>query len=265
MNPNNQNSEASASGKKSLTQELKEAYEVIDKLQHKLDTVSKELKDFAYIVSHDLKAPLRAISQLAMWISDDYMDALDDDGKDNMKLLLRRVKRLENLIEGVLQYSRAGRLMGDVTDQDLNEILTDVIEALDNPNGHSVEIVGTLPTFKADKKRIQGLFENLVGNAVRFMDKEKGEIKISCQEEGDFWKFGIEDNGPGIEEKDFERIFKIFQTLQPKDEVETTGAGLTVVNKIIQVYGGKIWIESKIGEGTTFFFTIPKSGLPAEE
>ena len=105
------------------------------------------------------------------------------------------------------------------------------------------------------------VFQNLLSNAIKYMDKPKGQIKIGCAEQNGFWKFSIEDNGPGIDQKHFEKIFQIFQTLSPRDQFESTGIGLTVVKKIILLYGGKIWVESKVGKGTTFFFTLPKQKI----
>jgi signal transduction histidine kinase len=109
------------------------------------------------------------------------------------------------------------------------------------------------------------VFQNLLSNAVKYMDKPKGLIKVGCVEEDSFWKFNITDNGPGIEEKHFERIFQMFQTLAPRDEFESTGVGLTVTKKIVELYKGKIWVESKVGEGSTFFFTLPKQDIGAEK
>ncbi len=106
--------------------------------------------------------------------------------------------------------------------------------------------------------RIRQVFENLLSNAVRFMGKPEGFVKVACEEEGEFWKFSVSDNGPGIDAQHFDRIFKIFQTLQAKDQLETTGVGLTLVKKIVELYGGKVWVESKVEQGSTFYFTLPK-------
>jgi signal transduction histidine kinase len=126
------------------------------------------------------------------------------------------------------------------------------------PENISITIEDELPEVKCEKTRIMQLFENLLSNAVKYMDKPDGEVKVSCIEEDGFWKFSVADNGRGIEEKHFERIFKMFQTLSSRDEFESTGVGLTVVKKIVELYDGKIWIESETGKGSTFFFTLPK-------
>lgn len=140
----------------------------------------------------------------------------------------------------------------------LKEVVTEVIGNLAPPKNIRVEITNRLPTILADKVRISQVFQNLISNSIKYMDKSKGYIKIGCKDEKSFWKFSVADNGPGIGKKYYEKVFKIFQTLGVRDDKESTGVGLSVVKKIIELYGGKIWLESKVGKGTTFFFTIPK-------
>jgi signal transduction histidine kinase len=231
-------------------------------LVKELEGVNQELKDFAYIASHDLKAPLRAIKTLADWISTDYADKLDQDGQEQLKLLRQRVDRMHNLIDGILQYSRVGRVREKLVEVELNKLLPEIIDMLAPPANIKITVESDLPTVKCEETRITQVFQNLLSNAVKYMDKPEGRIKVLCSEDGEFWKFGIADNGPGIEKKHWERIFKIFQTLAPRDEFESTGIGLTVVKKIVEIYGGKIWLESEVGKGTTFLFTFPKAGAP---
>lgn len=238
--------------------ERKMAEERQTQLLRELESVNQELNDFAYIVSHDLKAPLRAIGSLANWILADYTDKFDEDGKEQMNLLLSRVKRMHDLIEGILQYSRVGRIREDKIEINLNELVTGVIDIIASPENINVKIENELPTIMCEKTRIQQVFQNLLSNAIKFMDKPKGEVKIGCIENDGYWRFSVADNGPGIDEKHFAKIFQIFQTLSPRDEFESTGIGLSVVKKIVEMYGGKIWVESKVGYGSTFFFTLPK-------
>jgi light-regulated signal transduction histidine kinase (bacteriophytochrome) len=223
-----------------------------------VEKISQELRDFVYIVSHDLKAPLRGIETLANWISTDYGDKLDDEGKEQINLLVRRVNRMHNLIEGILQYSRVGRIEDEKVEVNLNELVTDVIDRIAPPENITITVENELPTIKCEQTRTTQVFLNLLDNAVKYMDKPQGQIKVGCVEEDGFWKFSIADNGPGIEEKHFERIFKIFQTLNARDELESTGIGLTIAKKIIEFHNGKIWVESEPGQGSTFFFTLPK-------
>ncbi len=238
--------------------ERKKAEERQAQLLREVESINQELKDFAYVVSHDLKAPLRGIGTLVNWISTDYADKLDDEGKEQMGLLLRRVDRMHNLIEGVLQYSRVGRVKEEIVQVDLKALVPEVIDMVAAPEKIEITIEDELPTVELEETRIIQVFQNLISNAVKYMDKPQGEIRIGCVEEDGFWKFSIADNGPGIEEKYFERIFKIFQTLSARDEFESTGVGLTVVKKIIEMYNGKIWVQSEHGKGSTFFFTLPK-------
>jgi signal transduction histidine kinase len=250
---------------KQLTAEIGEREKAEDKqaqLLKELENVNQELKDFAYIASHDLKAPLRAIKTLADWISTDYADKLDQDGQEQLKLLRQRVDRMHNLIDGILQYSRVGRVREKLVDVELDKLLPEIIDTLAPPAHIKIVVETELPTVKCEETRITQVFQNLLSNAVKYMDKPEGTIKVGCAEEGEFWKFSIADNGPGIEKKHWERIFKIFQTLLPRDEFESTGIGLTVVKKIVEQYSGRIWLESEFGQGTTFFFTFPKAGAP---
>ncbi len=243
--------------------ERKKAEEKQAQLLRKVENINQELKDFAYIVSHDLKAPLRGIKTLTEWLRTDYADKLDADGKEQMSLLTGRVDRMHNLIDGVLRYSRLGRVSERHTPIDLNQLVPETIDMVSAPENIQITVENRLPTVVSERTRITQVFQNLLSNAVKYMDKPKGLIKIGCSEEGGFWKFSVSDNGPGIEERHFERIFKIFQTLKARDQFESTGVGLTLVKKIVEMYGGKIWVESKIAEGTTFFFTLPKQSTPS--
>lgn len=239
--------------------ERKRAEEQKARLMHELESTHEELKNFAYVVSHDLKAPLRAISALAGWLSHDYSDKFDEEGKEHMRLLIKRVYRMDNLINGILQYSRVGQVKEKMIAVDLDQLVREVIDLLSPPPNIVVTIENTLPTVMAEPTRIEQVFQNLLSNAIKYMDKPQGEIRIACSSEGKQWKFLITDNGPGIELRHFERIFQLFQTLVPRDRVEGTGVGLSLVKKIVEMYGGKIWLESKVGEGSTFFFTLPKT------
>jgi len=224
-----------------------------------------ELEDFAYIVSHDLKAPLRAIGTLSEWIETDYSDRLDDDGREQLGLLRQRVKRMHDLIEGVLAYSRAGRVREEMTRVDLNDLVPEIIDMIAPPDTIAIRIETPLPVIVAERTRIGQVFENLLSNAVKFMDKPDGRISISCADEGGSWRFSVSDNGPGIEERHFERIFKIFQTLSSRDDFESTGVGLSLVRKIVTMYRGTVDVESTVGEGTTFHITLPKKEKEAHE
>jgi PAS domain S-box-containing protein len=245
-----------------VNQDITERKQVEQKqaqLLEQLTAANQELRDFAYVVSHDLKAPLRAIQILADWLVMDYQDKLDEQGRESLRLLGSRVDRMQNLIDGVLQYSRVGRTEQTVARVALSQIVPEIIATLGVPKHISIHIENDLPTIEADPTRITQVFQNLLSNAIKYMDKPAGDIRVDGVEDHGFWKFSVSDNGPGIEKKHFERIFKLFQALAPRDSRESTGVGLTITRKIVEMYGGKIWVESEVGHGSTFFFTLPKS------
>ena len=233
-----------------------------NELIEKVDKINRELNDFASIVSHDLKAPLRGIKTLANWILADSADKLGDQANEQINLLLDRVERMYNLIEGALQYSRLGQTKGTQIQVNLNTFVPEIINMVVPPENITVTIENELPVIECDETQIMQVFQNLLSNAIKYMDKPQGWIKIGCVEQDGFWKFSIADNGPGIEEKHFEKIFKIFQALPTSPRFEGTGVGLTITKKIVELYNGKIWVESKVGEGSTFFFTLPKQKGP---
>lgn len=234
------------------------------KAEQLLESVNQELKNFAYVISHDLKTPLRGIKNLAEWIAADYADKLDDEGKKRINLLMTRVDRMRELINGVLQYSRVGRLEEHKAVINLNEIVAETVDMIAPLGNVAVTVENRMPYVECSRTRITQVFQNLLSNAIKYMDKPQSWIKIGCVEENGFWKFSITDNGRGIKEEHFEKIFQLFQTVEPLNESESTGIGLTLVKKIIEMYGGRIWVQSTAGEYTTFFFTLPKQQIPAE-
>ena len=243
-----------------LLEDVNKSRGELQKMNIEYDAANKELKEFAYIVSHDLKAPLRAISQLTHWISEDYSELFDNDGKEQMALILQRVKRMDGLIDGILRYSRVGRIQEKEERLDLNLLVKEVIENIAPPGTIQILFEDTLPVVWRDPTRMAQVFQNLLGNSIKFMDKKEGIIRVGCVDDGTFWKFNVSDNGPGIDQRYYGKIFQIFQTLTSRDEHESTGIGLTLVKKIIHLYGGSVWVESELGKGATFFFTLPKQG-----
>lgn len=247
----------------------KRAEERQAQLLRQVEAANQELNDFAYVVSHDLKAPLRAIDSLARWLLADYGEKFDADGREQMNLLVGRVDRMRALIDGILQYSRAGRLRTEGAPVDLAALVPEVIENLAPPAHIRVTVEGRFPVVIGDKVRFEQVFQNLLSNALKYMDKPQGDVRIGCAPEPEtaedgcrLWRFHVADNGPGIEEKDFGRVFQLFQTLRPRDEADSTGVGLSVVKKIVETSGGRVWLESVVGKGTTFYFTLPIA--PAE-
>jgi two-component system, LuxR family, sensor kinase FixL len=224
-----------------------------------LEQTNQQLKDFAHVVSHDLKAPLRGIKTLAEWIAKDYGDKLDDAGRSQIQLLVGRVERMHCLIHGILRYSEAGEAEEEQTTVCLDDLLPEIVDTVSPPGHITVTIDGPLPAICGETTRVTQVFQNLIGNAVKYMDKPRGRIRIGCAEEDGFWRFSVSDNGPGIDRKYFERIFNLFQTVSPHGDQESTGVGLAIVKKIVEKYGGRIWVQSQVKEGSTFLFTWPKS------
>jgi signal transduction histidine kinase len=228
-------------------------------LLSQVEDSNNELRDFAHIVSHDLKAPLRGIHTVVSWLQEDYADKLDESGREQLTMLTHRVVRMKNLIEGILQYSRVGRVNEEIRPVDLNETLPDVIDLLMAPDNMTITIHKPLPTVNYETTRLTQVFQNLLSNAIKYNDKPEGKIDIDYTEDEDLWTFSLSDNGPGIDKKYFDKIFGIFQTLNPRDEYENTGIGLAVIKKTIEAAGGKIWLASEVGKGSTFSFTVPKN------
>lgn len=224
-----------------------------------LESAIQELKNFAHIVSHDLKAPLRNINQLSHWLVEDYGASLDAEGQKLMALLIDTSNHMDHLINGILEYSRIGRAKHAAEMIDLNVLVTQIIRTLSVPAQTTISISSTLPTLRADHARLTQVFQNLLENALKFQDKTNGMIRVSCDDTPTCWQFCVEDNGPGIAPIYHEKIFQLFQTLDVNAARKSTGIGLSVVKKIIEFYGGRIWIESEIGHGSKFVFTLPKS------
>jgi len=225
----------------------------------RLEQSNRELEKFAYVVSHDLKAPLRGISSVASWIAEDFGPVVDDEARENLALLTDRVGRLSLLIDGILEYSRAGT--GDEAPEsvDVGALVDDVLRSIETPDGIAARREGEFPTLEFNPTKLRQVFQNLIDNAAEHLGKPGGEIVVTCEPQGDWWRFSVRDDGVGIPERHYDRIFELFQTLRPKDECGTTGAGLAIIKRIVESAGGAITVESVEGEWTEFAFTLPSS------
>ncbi len=217
---------------------------------------NKELEDYAAIVSHDLKSPLRSIHSLISWMKEDNDKEFNEQTTQYLSMIEGKVEKMDHLIEGILTYAKIDKV--DVVSEKVNiqEVIQNIINIIHIPNHISVSITSTLPVIDADRFRVQQLFQNIISNAVNYIDKPKGTVEVSCSEEPKHFIFSIKDNGPGIAKENQEKIFKIFQSLEKSER--STGLGLSIVKKIVDNYNGKIWIESEIGQGTTFFIQLNK-------
>jgi signal transduction histidine kinase len=226
---------------------------------------NKELDDFAYIASHDLKEPLRGIHNFSNFLLEDYADKLDGEGRSKLETLMRLTKRMETLIDSLLQFSRLGRVDLAMDRVDLNQIVAEVLDSLAitlQEEKVQIRVPRPLPKVRADRARVGEIFANLVVNAVKYNDKTQKWIEIGTTQNGSSpgagpTVFYVRDNGIGIPEKHFDAVFRIFKRLHGREKFGGgTGAGLTIVKKIVERHHGRIWLESSPGEGTTFYFTL---------
>jgi len=218
---------------------------------------ARDLEQFAYVASHDLKAPLRAISNLTDWISEDLEEKLDDASREQLNLLRDRVQRMNALIEGLLEYSRVGRTGGFPALVDTRALLEEVIDSLSPPKGFSIKLGKELPVFRTDRLLLSQVFSNLISNSLKHHGGKRGRIKIESRQMRRFYEFTVADNGVGIAPEYHKKVFMIFQTLQAKDYGSNTGIGLALVKKIVEEQGGWITLESEPGKGALFRFTWP--------
>lgn len=218
---------------------------------------NEELQEYAHIVSHDLKSPLRSISALATWIRMDNEDKFDENSIQNFNDIDLTLEKMENLITDILKFSSINSSSKDNLEIDLDDLVKKLVHIMYVPENININILNKLPVVKGDSTKFEQLFQNLIGNAIKFSNKPNSVINIDFEEQDKFYKFSVIDNGIGIEKRHFEKIFKIFQSLKVSED--STGIGLSIVKKIIDIYKGEIWVESEIDKGTTFHFTIKKT------
>jgi PAS domain S-box-containing protein len=227
-----------------------------DELLLALAKSNDELQEYAHIVSLDLKSPLRSINALTAWIKEDNKGQLDEASLQNFGLIETTLEKMEQLITDILEYSSVGSNDYDLQDVNLNEVVVELKQVLFVPEHISIQILKTLPEVKGDKTKLKQVFQNLISNAIKFNDKAKGIIEIDYLEHKSYYQFSVKDNGVGIELKYHDKIFKIFHALNKSKN--STGIGLSIVKKVIDLYQGEIWVESELTKGTTFHFTIKK-------
>jgi signal transduction histidine kinase len=244
--------------------EVEQKAEELARLARALEASNGELDQFAYVASHDLKAPLRGIANLSQWIEDDLADRFTEESHEHMRLLRGRVHRMEALIDGILQYSRAGRTHDQPERVDTAALVDDVVDLLAPPQGVQVVVHPGMPVLVTERLPLQQVLLNLVGNAVKY-GGPGARVDVSARAEGGVWEFTVRDDGPGIAPEYHERIFAIFQTLQARDKVEGTGIGLSIVKKLVESRGGRVRVESAAGRGAAFHFQWPAQPVEASE
>lgn len=227
-----------------------------ENLLSKLEKSNNELQEYAHIVSHDLKSPLRSIDALIQWIKEDNKGKINEESLQNFSHIETTLEKMEQLISDVLEYSSVGSDDSEKLNVDTDILIKEIIRILYVPDYIEVKVLNKLPVIKGDKTKLQQVFQNLISNSIKFIDKPKGIITIDVKSVGKFYQFSIKDNGIGIDEKFHDKIFKIFHSLNKSKE--SSGIGLSIVKKIINLYKGDIWLESKPGIGTIFYFTLKK-------
>ena len=239
--------------------ELKRTKEDLERKSQELARSNDDLRDFAYAASHDLQEPLRIIQGYVQLLSKRYKGRLDTNAEDFIRYAVEGVERMQRLIKDLLEYSRLGiegeRLEisagKDLVDRAIANLQVAIAEA-----GAEVTC-DLLPAVEVDPSQMSRVFQNLIGNAIKFHGEKAPRIHISAGRRGEEWVFSVRDNGIGMNPDQFERIFMIFQRLHTREEYEGTGIGLAICKKIIERHGGRIWVESEVGAGSTFYFTLP--------
>jgi PAS domain S-box-containing protein len=243
--------------KSAINTREKERVETQNKqLFNQLEKSNDELEEYAHIVSHDLKSPLRSINALVSWLKEDNQGKLDATSLENFAHIETTLEKMEQLISDVLTYSSVGSDNSEITDVNTSDLVSELINILYFPEHIGVKITKALPTVRGNKTKLQQVFQNLISNAVKFIDKKDGLIEIDVVDKHTHYQFSIKDNGIGIEEKYHDKIFKIFHSL--KKSKDSSGIGLSIVKKIVNLHGGDIWLESEPNIGTIFYFTIKR-------
>lgn len=238
---------------------LKLLEEEKDLLLNRLVSRNEALNEYAHVVSHDLKGPLRGINTLMQLIQMQNKDVLNEQSAEYFDMIGKSVRKMDNQISSILTYSQADLMIQEKKEVDLKQMILDIRDQL-MPTKHIDLVFATeMPVIMSHRNQVEQVLHNLLSNAIKFSPENNAQIIWSCIEKGDQYEISIQDNGIGIEEKYFEKIFKIFQSLSVRQD--SSGVGLAIVKKVVNALGGEVWLTSEYGTGTTFYFTIPKTPI----
>jgi light-regulated signal transduction histidine kinase (bacteriophytochrome) len=228
-----------------------------EELLKDLELQNEELNEYAHVVSHDLKAPLRNIDALVNWVIEDNKDGMRQGCLNSLNLVLSNVEKMDFLIKGILDYSTIDKLEAEDRQINFNLMIDEVLRTIIVPTTINISVQDNLPSLHGNAWRFKQVFQNLIQNAIKYNDKETGFVEVGATEKDTHFEFFVKDNGIGISDTYFNRIFKVFTKLESNSA--SSGIGLSIVQKIVHYYQGKIWLESEEGKGTTFYFTLPKT------
>ena len=242
-------------------EKLQEKARILAIESKRLNDLNDELEAYAFASSHDLKSPLRGIRQLASWIEEDLHAegfTLPEDCREHFDVMKSRITRMENLLDDLLAYSRAGHISGELTSINVKNLCFELLELLNTTSKVTLHIDDNIEDFKSFQAPLALVFRNLLDNSIKHNNKKGGNIWLDIIEKDNYFEFSMKDDGPGVNASDFERITRIFSTLKAKDEVEGSGMGLAIIQKIINKFEGSLSFASEQGEGLTVIFTWPK-------
>lgn len=246
--------------------EIKRLEATLREKKKSLEESNERLEEFNHVVSHDLKGPLRRIESFAQILLEDYQEKLDEEGLDSLMRIKNQALKMTHLINDLLTLASIGVKQEPLEQVQLRSVVHEAVGGLDYMlQGVKLEVQDSLPAVLANRTRLEELFINLVSNAIKYNDKTDKMVEIGWEDQESYYRFYVRDNGIGIEEEYREKVFELFEVLHPNGDYESTGAGLSICKRIVEGYGGRIWVESEPGRGSTFYFTIPKRVKVGEE
>lgn len=238
------------------TKEILRVNQQKDELVKNLEKQNQELNDYTHMISHDLVSPLQSIETLTQWLIDDHKECLNEEGRSHVDMISDHVEKIDTLVESIRKYSRISRTSAEKYKLDLNNVIDTILREQNFGDNIRVSIPEKLPKVFGETFSFKELFFNLISNAFKFNHKEEKSLELGYEDKNTHWQFYIKDNGKGIEEMYFEKVFVAFSKLE--NDYKSAGMGMAIAKKVVEMYGGEIWLESEVNVGTTVYFTIKK-------